>query len=77
MKSKFPIFILVGFFTLLTMISPIMAHTEDNEFGHHSMMGGYWGINPINMFMGIFMILVIIAFLFWAVQQKQQPTKKT
>jgi len=79
MKNKLTFFMLASFLTLLT-IAPIMAHSGEDQYGHHSMMSGYWGgINSMWIFGCIFMILgtiALVVFIVWMIKQTQQPMKK-
>jgi len=76
MKNTLKTLIFTSFFFLLALANPIMAHSGDDTYGHHSMMGGYWGgINGMWVFGWIFMLLIIIAlvvFIVWMVKKIQQ-----
>ena len=69
-------FIFTSFFFLLALANPIMAHSGDDSYGHHSMMGGYGGnMGGIWFFGWIFMLLIIIAlvvFIVWMIKKIQQ-----
>ena len=59
---------------LLSLVTTVLAHTGENEFAHHSMMGGVYGYG--GMFFGwVFGILVLVALvllIFWLIKQIQK-----
>lgn len=63
-------FMLSFFLFLIAFAQPIMAHAGDDYYGHHSMMGGYWGnmmsfgsMNGMWFFAWIFGLLIIVALV--------------
>jgi hypothetical protein len=69
-------FILTSSLFLMALASPIMAHSGDDSYGHHSMMGGYWGNTGGTLIFGwLFMLLLIISlilFIIWMIKKIQQ-----
>jgi len=70
---------LIGVITLLSLLSPVLAHSGEDDFGHHGMMGNF-GMNwmggfGMGIFMWIFMILIVIVlilFIAWLIKQIQK-----
>ena len=71
MKNKILLSVLL---VSLLSLSFVVAHTGEDDFGHHSMMGGMYG--GTGMFFGwIFGILVLLALILlivWLIKQIQK-----
>lgn len=62
---------------VLFLVSFVSAHVGEDDYSHHSMMGGSWGWG-MGFFGWIFMILVIVAlvlFIIWLAKQIQEPKR--
>ena len=75
-KISLAIFTLV--FSVLILANPILAHIGEDEYAHHSMMGGmmYGAYGTTGMLFGwLFSILVLVALIlliFWLIKQIQK-----
>ncbi len=79
MKTKKLLLSLLGIF--LVLISFVSAHTGEDEYAHHGMMGdmygmmsGTWGMGG-SFFGWIFMLLIVVALVLlivWLIKQIQK-----
>ena len=67
---------------LVSLMSFSLAHTGEDEFGHHGMMGrmmaGGYGYGA-SVFGWVFMTLVLIILVLliaWLIKQLQEPVKR-
>jgi uncharacterized membrane protein len=64
------------FLFLIAFAQPIMAHSGEDYYGHHSMMGGYWGMNGMWVFGWIFGLLIIVALVLFIVLMIEKIQKE-
>ena len=78
-KSRI-VFVLVSLLLILSVASSVLAHVGEDDYGHHGMMGGYFGgMWGMSLFGWVFMILIIVAlilFIIWMIKQIQEPKRK-
>lgn len=83
MKTKQFVYFTMIVLVFASLASPVLAHSGEDEYNHHGMMGGFYGgmIGGFGMgFFGwIFMILIIVAlilFIVWLIKQIQEPKQR-
>ncbi len=77
MKSKQFVYLAMILLVFISLASPVLAHAGEDDYDHHGTMGGMMGgLGGMMGFGWIFMILIIVAsiwFIVWLIKQIQEP----
>jgi len=82
MKEIFSLSLISFLVLTIGLTGFVSAHTGDDDYGHHGMMGGFYGggmYNDMGVFGLVFMILIIttlILFIIWLIKQIQNSPKR-
>ena len=52
-------YVLAAFLVSLIPVLPAIAHTENQDWGHH-MAGGFWGFGPMVLFWVVGVLLIVL-----------------
>jgi len=75
-KKIYGVFVLLS---ILLLVSPVLAHIGDDDYGHHMMMGSFCGSSAgygMGLFGSVFMILILIILVLVVMWLYKQIQKK-
>ena len=71
----------IYFVILLSLVSLVSAHTGDDDFAHHSMMGDMYGMMSgsyglsagfFGWITGLLVVVVLVLLIIWLIKQIQK-----
>ena len=69
---------LISFLGLMTiLINFISAHVGEDEFNHHGMMSGFYGMSFFGWFFMALIIVILILLIIWLINQIQESKRRT
>ncbi len=69
MKSRFLILMLIS---MLLLAGPVLAHTGEDDYAHHSMMMWGDGMPLFSWLFGALVLIALILLIVWLVKQVQK-----
>jgi len=76
MKTKRFASIAILALLFFSSIGLVLAHAGEDEYGHHGMMMGGFGIGFFGAICMILVIVVLILLIIWLWKKIQEPSRK-